>query len=50
MMFPYMLLGIATLMIVTSVWVAYEIGRRVGAYEARRDYRHPNWRVKSHIK
>lgn len=47
MMFPYMLLGIATLMIVTSVWVAYEVGRRVGAYEERRDRM---VRVKSHIK
>ena len=48
MMFPYLLLGLASLLVVTSVAFAYEIGKRVGAYEQSRNHRHPNWRVVNH--
>lgn len=50
MTFPYVLLTLGTLLFTSSVWLAYEVGRRVGAYEERRNRRHPNWRVKSHIR
>lgn len=36
-MYPYILLGLASLMAVSTIWFAYEMGRRVGAYEERRN-------------
>lgn len=48
MMFPYLLLALASLLIVTSIMFAYEVGRRVGAYEVQRNHRHPNYRVINH--
>jgi hypothetical protein len=45
MMYPYILLALASLLFVACVVVAYEIGKRVGTYETQRNYRHPNWRV-----
>jgi hypothetical protein len=50
MMYPYILLALASMLVVSTIWFAYEVGRRVGAYEERRNRRHPNWRVKSHIR
>ena len=38
MTYPYVLLGLASLLIVSSIWLAYEVGRRVGAYEEQRQY------------
>ena len=37
MTFPYVLLTLGTLLFTSSVWLAYEVGRRVGAYEERRN-------------
>jgi hypothetical protein len=37
MMYPYVLLTLASMLIVATVWFAYEMGRRVGAYEERRN-------------
>ena len=36
-MYPYVLLALASMLIVATVWFAYEMGRRVGAYEERRN-------------
>ena len=45
-MYPYVLLALASMLIVATVWFAYEMGRRVGAYEERRNRK---VRVTSHI-
>ena len=45
---PYLLLLLASMLFVACVVVAYEIGKRVGEYEARRNYRFPNYRVVPH--
>ena len=45
MMYPYILLTLASLLFVACVVFAYEMGKRVGTYETQRNYRHPNWRV-----
>ena len=45
-MYPYILLGLASMLIVSTIWFAYEMGRRVGAYEERRNRK---VRVVSHI-
>lgn len=47
-MFPYLLLTLASLLVVSSVALAYEVGKRVGSYEQSRNHRHPNWRVVNH--
>jgi hypothetical protein len=49
-MYPYILLALASMLFVACVVFAYEVGKRVGTYEERRNRRHPNWRVKSHIR
>lgn len=38
MTYPYVLLGLASLLIVGLIWLAYEVGRRVGAEEQRHEY------------
>lgn len=45
MTYPHVLLIMATLIIVLAVWLAYEVGCRVGAYEEQRQYtrREPQW-------
>jgi hypothetical protein len=45
MTYPYVLLGLASLLFVASIWLAYEVGVRVGAYEEQRQYtrREPRW-------
>jgi hypothetical protein len=47
-MFPYLLLGLASLLIVATIMFVYEVGKRVGAYEQSRNHRHPNYRVINH--
>lgn len=44
--FAYTLLALASMLIVATIWFAYEMGRRVGAYEERRNRK---VRVTSHI-
>ena len=48
MMYPYILLALASLLFVGCVVFAYEMGKRVGEYETRRNYRFPNYRVVPH--
>ena len=48
MMYPYILLALASLLFVSCVVFAYEMGKRVGEYEVRRNYRFPNYRVVPH--
>lgn len=50
MMYPYILLALASLLFVSCVVFAYEMGKRVGEYETRREYRFPNYRVIQHNK
>ena len=50
MMYPYILLALASLLFVGCVVFAYEMGKRVGTYETQRNYRHPNYRVVPHNK
>jgi hypothetical protein len=45
MIIVYIIALTASLLVVGAVWCAYEIGKNVGEYETRRNYRHPNWRV-----
>jgi hypothetical protein len=45
MIIVYIIALTASLLVVGAVWCAYEIGKNVGEYETRRDYRHANWRV-----
>ena len=47
---PYLLLALASLLFVGCVVFAYEMGKRVGEYETRRNYRFPNYRVVPHNK
>lgn len=47
-MYPYILLAIASLLFVSCVVFAYEMGKRVGEFETRREYRFPNYRVVPH--
>jgi hypothetical protein len=49
-MYPYILLALASLLFVSCVVFAYEMGKRVGEYETRREYRFPNYRVIQHNK
>jgi hypothetical protein len=36
-MYPYILLALASMLVVSTIWFAYEMGCRVGAYEERRN-------------
>jgi len=45
MIIVYIIALTASLLVVGAVWCAYEIGKNVGEFETRRDYRHANWRV-----
>jgi len=45
MMYPYVLLGLGSLLVVGLIWLAYEVGRSVGATEEYRFFRdyEPQW-------
>ncbi len=45
MIIVYIIALTASLLVVGAIWCAYEIGKNVGEYETRRNYRHANWRV-----